>query len=136
MKRAPPQPTPPRLPVPATTHQACSVAASLARDRLRGTRSRLLTGVPTSARRAGGESAVIGAVTARTAAVTAVIGAVIAVTGAVTAVIGAVSSVIGEQSRRCVASGAAPAVTAVMAVTAVIAARQVSRRSVSYRQYG
>ena len=56
------------------------MAASLARDRRCGTRSSLLSDVPTSARRAGDESAVIGAVTAVTGAVTAVIGAVVAVT--------------------------------------------------------
>ena len=79
--------------------QACRVAALLARDRRCGTSSRPLSGVPTSARRAGAVSAVFGAMTAVTGAVTAVIGAVTAVTGAVTAVIGVVSPVIGGVPR-------------------------------------
>ena len=77
------------------------MAASLARDRQRGSRSRPLSCVPTSARRACAVSAVFGAVTAVTGAVTTVICAVIAVTGAVTvtAVIGVVSPVIGDITR-------------------------------------
>ena len=71
------------------------MAAFLARDLRDCTSSRLLSGVPTSARRAGAVSAVIGTVTAVTVAVTAVTVAVTAVTGAVTAVTGAVTAVVG-----------------------------------------
>ena len=76
------------------------MAASLARDRRCGTRSRPLSGVPTSARRASAVSAVFGSVTAVTGAEIAVICAVTAVTSAVTAVIAVVSSVIGDVTRR------------------------------------
>ena len=80
-----------------------------------GSRSRLLSGVPTSARCA--------------CAVAAVIGAVIAVTGTVTAVIGAVISVNMNITTSCVAAGAAvtavTAATAVTAMTAVTAVRHV-----------
>ena len=78
------------------------MAASLTRVRRCGTRSRPLSGVPTTARRAGAVTAVFGAVTAVTGAVTAVICAETAVTGAVIAVIGVVSpvTVIGDVTRR------------------------------------
>ena len=95
-------------PAPPTTRQACPFAA---RDRLCGTLSRPLSGVPTTARRASAVSAVFGAVTAVTGAVTTVICAVTAVTGAVTAVIGVVSPVIGDVTR-CVPLPEKLAVTA------------------------
>ena len=67
------------------------MATSLERDRQRSTRSRPLSGDPTSARRAGAVSA--GRCDRRDRCrVCRVIGALNAVTGAVTAVIGVVSS--------------------------------------------
>ena len=84
--------------VAGTGHRAPSLPrGSFARTGPAARYPQKLSGVPTSARRAGAVSAAFGAVTAVIGTVIPVIGAV---TGAVTAVMGAVSSVIGGVTHR------------------------------------